>query len=74
MFNGVLFGKPERKDVAKKETQSVTSCIFSSITLLRSTDCHGDALNDTACDQYAKIESESGMTNAGAGAGMLHKR
>ena len=74
LFNGMLFGKEEGDDVAKKVTRCVTSCIFSSIALLRSIDCHGGALNDTACDQYAKIESESGLTNAGAGAGMLHKR
>jgi len=74
MFNIMLFGKKAGNEVATKVTRSVTSSIFSSVALLRSIDSHGGALNDTGCDQYAKIEEESGLTNTPQGYGMLHKR
>ena len=47
---------------------------FLSVRLLRASDFHTGALNDTGMDHYAKIEAESGLTNAQQGSGMLHNR
>ena len=74
MFNGLLFGRDAANEVATKITKSVTLCIFSSVALLRSIGSHGGALNDTMCDQYARIEQESGVTNMKKGNEILHKR
>ena len=74
LFNGHLFGKECANHVATTVTKSVTTCIFSSVALLKCTDSFGGALNHSGVAQYQSIEAQSGLTNPKQGHGMLHKR
>ena len=74
LFNGHLFGKACANHVATTVTKSVTTCIFSSVALLKCTDSFGGALNHSGVAQYQSIEAQSGLTNPKQGHGMLHKR
>jgi hypothetical protein len=74
LFNGQLFGSEGANYVATKVAKTTTSRIFSTIALLRCMDRSAGALNDSAIDQYAKIEEQTVDYKVMRGHSMLHKR
>ena len=69
-FNGGLFSADATTEVSMKVSCSVTSTIFSAVALLRSIDSHAGALNNSDVQQYAEIESNSGLLKTKRGQGM----
>ena len=74
LFINKNFGVDACNEVAFNITRSVTSCIFTSVALLKSMDLKTGSLNDCAISQYAQIEKESGLTNSNRVNSMLHHR
>ena len=57
-FSGLGFQSETVKEVGMKIATPITTSTFAATCLLRSIDTHAGSLNDSAVDQYAKIQEE----------------
>ena len=73
-YNGKIFSKEASNKASCKIARSMTSCIFHAVALLKCIDMKAGSSNDSSFDEYAKIESDSGLTIAPEGKSMLRPR
>lgn len=57
-FHGLGFSPATVKEIGMKIATPITTSEFSAVCLLRSIDSNAGALNDSAIDQYSKVQSE----------------
>ena len=55
----------------EKSTRSMTSCIFNAVSLLMVIDLKAGSLNDSAADEYSKIEKDAQISSPPVGKTML---
>ena len=74
LFNSNIFLKQASRKLFEKSTRSMTSCIFNAVSLLKTIDSKTGSLNDSAADEYAKIEQQANETSPLVGKSMLRPR
>jgi hypothetical protein len=57
-FHGLGFSPKTLKEIGMKIATPITTSEFSAVCLLWSIDSNAGALNDSAIDQYAKVQNE----------------
>ena len=74
LFNSTIFSKQASRKVFEKSTRTMTSCIFNAVSLLKAIDSKAGSLNDSAADEYAKIELNAKLSSPKQGQTMLRSR
>ena len=74
LFNSRIFTKEASNNTTAKDTASMANCIFNAVNILKAIDSKAGSLNDTAVDEYAKIEFDSNLTTNKKGKGILQRR
>jgi len=64
LFNSRIFFKDSYLKATTKATTSMTNCVFNTVNIFKAIDSKAGSLNlnDTAVDEYAKIELDSPLT------------
>ena len=74
LFNSTIFSKQASRKVFEKSTRTMTSCIFNAVSLLKAIDSKASSLNDSAADEYAKIEKDAKISCPPMGKTMFRPR
>ena len=74
LFNSTIFSRSASHKMFEKSTRSMTSCIFNAVSLLKAIDSKAGALNDSAADEYSKIEKDAQISSPPMGKTMLRPR